>query len=80
VGRVGAWSAILHGYAMFRLGAELKEGVTRSFVGCSNTLEVEECEGMREVPRLVGDVKSGMAAVRIGLVRGKVAAKGKLYE
>ncbi|KAH7081825.1 hypothetical protein BKA63DRAFT_463289 [Paraphoma chrysanthemicola] len=70
------WSAILDGYAMFRLGG----GGKRRVGMWSNTLEVEECEGLREVPGLVGDVKSELAIGRIGLVRSQKAEKGKLFE
>ncbi|KAH7080668.1 hypothetical protein FB567DRAFT_109727 [Paraphoma chrysanthemicola] len=74
------WSAILDGYAMFRLGTEVDDGVKRRVGKWSNTLEVEECEGLREVPGLVGDVKSELAIGRIGLVWSHRAEKGKLYE
>jgi hypothetical protein len=74
------WSAILDGYAMFRLGADLPDSVKREFEKQSNTLEVEECRGLERVPGLVGDVKPEMWLGRIGLVRKSVAVKGKMYE
>ncbi|KAF2028774.1 hypothetical protein EK21DRAFT_101653 [Setomelanomma holmii] len=74
------WSAILDGYAMFRLGADLSADEKARFAACSNTLEVEECEGLGGVPGLVGDVTGEMWLGRIGLVRGPRAEKGKMYE
>jgi hypothetical protein len=74
------WSAILDGYAMFRLGADLPDDVKKRFNDHSNTLEVDECHGLSGVPGLVGDVKPEMWLGRIGLVEGSVANKGKMYE
>jgi hypothetical protein len=74
------WSAILDGYTMFRLGADLPDDVKQRFVGQSITLEVEECRGLEGVPALVGDVKPEMWMGRIGLVERGGAVKGKMYE
>ncbi|KAH5614175.1 hypothetical protein HBI26_003750 [Parastagonospora nodorum] len=74
------WSAILDGYTMFRLGADLPEDMKRQFAEQSNTLEVEGCHGLSGVPGLVGDTKPDMWLGHIGLVGSSVAAKDKLYE
>jgi hypothetical protein len=74
------WSAILDGYTMFRLGADLPVDVKRRFADHSNTLEVENCHGLNKVPGLVGDTKPEMCLGRIGLVQSSVASKGKMYE
>jgi hypothetical protein len=75
------WSAMLDGYTMFRLGADLPDDVKRRFADQSVTLEVEDCRGLDGVPALVGDMKPEMWLGRIGLVgKGGVAVKSKLYE
>lgn len=74
------WSAILDGYTMFRLGADLPDDVKRSFDDHSNTLEVENCHGLNGVPGLVGDTKPDMSLGRIDLVQNSVANEGKMYE
>lgn len=75
------WSAILDGYTMFRLGADLSDEVRARFAGYTHTLEVEDCVGLEQVPGLVGDVKVESRVGRIGLVdRSGVARKAKLYE
>lgn len=74
------WTEILDGYTMFRLSAELPDQTKRALEGFSNTLEVEECAALRQVPGLVGDAKPEMWLGRIGLVGRSVADKAKMYE
>ncbi|KAH7350288.1 hypothetical protein BKA66DRAFT_600120 [Pyrenochaeta sp. MPI-SDFR-AT-0127] len=74
------WSEILDGYTMFRLGADLPLDVKKSLDGFSNTLEVEECSALNDMPGLVGDTMPEMWMGHVGLVGQSVADKAKMYE
>ncbi|KLJ11309.1 hypothetical protein EMPG_09758 [Blastomyces silverae] len=74
------WAETLDGYSFFRFGADRVEDIRGrpDLVGCNAGLD--ESEGLKEIPGLIGDSRPGEQVGHIGLVtRRNVADRSKLY-
>ncbi|PGH28502.1 hypothetical protein GX50_08760 [[Emmonsia] crescens] len=74
------WADTLDGYSFFRFGADRVEDIRGQpdLVGCNKDLD--ESEGLKEIPGLIGDSRPEEQVGHIGLVsRRNVAVRGKLY-
>ncbi|KAL2364751.1 hypothetical protein RJZ56_002271 [Blastomyces dermatitidis] len=74
------WAETLDGYSFFRFGADRVEDIRGrpDLVGCNKDLD--ESEGLKEIPGLIGDSLPGEKVGHIGLVtRRNVADRSKLY-
>ncbi|ODH46635.1 hypothetical protein GX48_07289 [Paracoccidioides brasiliensis] len=74
------WAETLDGYSFFRFGADRVEDIKGrpDLVGCNK--ELDQSEGLREIPGLIGDMRVGQPIGHIGLVaRKNVADRSKLY-
>ncbi|PGH07838.1 hypothetical protein GX51_01548 [Blastomyces parvus] len=74
------WAETLDGYSLFRFGADRVEDIRGrpDLVGCN--AELDESDGLKEIPGLVGDSRPGEPVGHIGLVpRRNVADRRKLY-
>ncbi|EEH37360.2 hypothetical protein PAAG_07641 [Paracoccidioides lutzii Pb01] len=74
------WAETLDGYSFFRFGADRVEDIKGrpDLVGCNK--ELDQSEGLKEIPGLIGDMRVGQPIGHIGLVaRKNVADRSKLY-
>jgi len=72
------WSQVLDGYSMFRFGADCGDFV-RSRPDFGSAADFENCDALRRIPGMVGNLAPSWTPGHIGLVDGVYAPKGALY-